>query len=379
MLRDFRFSLVKALSHLLRPLIKQLNLRKKPLVGQIELLPKRTVQWDRSKLTYIGPEPFWWKGSRFALDAAFKVELVDAEMLGKGVVIDREGEVILESTLFRSSYLLRSHVEHLIIGRKLMTPVVFENVIPLTNYLDISYFHWTLESMGRLAFVQEQLADTKWKVLINEGSSGFVRGTLKFLFGLDESRIITHSCRRKIMRHCLMASNPHSCDVANGNVEVYAPEHIRWLNRTGHERIGGVRSERHNIIITRRKQAGRHITNEDLLIERYPKLNFRFVILEDLSLPEQVDLFAHAGIIIGVHGAGFTNLVYATDAAVIEFYPTHLQEKNAAYFVQIAACLGLPHLLVHYTGSGTAPNWNLTLGEEKFEHMDRFLRLLGKI
>ena len=377
--KDLRFRIVKTVGKLLHPFLRIVDPRRTPLPGQVELLPGRSVRWDLSKLTWVGPEPFWWTQPSFHLDAAYYVELRNAEMIGKGVVITREGEVILESTLFRSSYLVRSHVEHLIIGRKLMRPVVLENVIPLTNYLDISYFHWTLESMGRLAFVQEQLADTTWKALIDEGSSGYVRGTLKFLFGLDESRIITHRCKRKIMQHCLMVSNPHSVDATAGGVEVYAPEHIQWLNRTGHARIGGVRGERHNIIITRRKQPGRHITNEDLIIERYPALNFRFVMLEDLSLPEQVDLFAHAGIIIGVHGAGFTNLVYASDAAVIEFYPTLLQEKNTAYFVQIAACLRLPHLLLHYTGIGKAPNWNLTLTEADFAHMDHFLHATGKL
>ncbi len=377
--RDLRFRLVKAAGRLLHRLIPLVDLRRDPLPAQVELLPARTVRWDRSLLTYAGPEPSWWNGNEYTLDAAFRVELNDAEMIGKGVVITHAGAVVLESTLFQESYFRRSHVEHMIIGRKLLPTEHFEKVIPLTNFLDISYFHWTLESLGRLMFVKDLLGDPTWKILIDERSAGFVRGTMEFLFGLDASRIVTSPAKRKLMKHCLMVSNPHSRDAAHGNVEVYAPEHIHWLNRTGHERIGGLRGERHNIIITRRKQPGRHITNEELIPERYPQLNFRFVALEDLSLREQVDLFAHAGIIIGVHGAGFTNLVYARDAAVIELYPTRLQEKNAAYFVQITSALRLPHLLLHYQGSGAAPNWNITLGENEFDQFDRFLRAHGRI
>jgi hypothetical protein len=377
--KDLRFRLVKAVGRLLHPLIRKLDLRAHPLPGQVTLLPKRTVRWDLSKLTWIGPEPFWSAQREYTLDAAYRVELRDAEMIGHGVVITKKGEAVLESTLFQQSYLRRSHVEHLIVGRRFLDTERFDAVVPLTNFLDLSYFHWTLEAVGRLALVEDQLKDPVWKVLISEREHRYLRNTIAFLFGLEDSRVVSSTAKRKVMARCLMVSNPHSRSVPGAGVEVYPPEHLRWLNTRGHERIGGVRPERRNIVISRRKQIGRKITNEEVLLQRFPQLDLEFVTLEDLDVREQVDTFAHAGVIIAVHGAGLANLVYATDAAVIELYPTPLQAKNSAYFVQIAACLGLSHLVLHYEGTGPAPHWDATLTTEQLDHMESFLRAQGKV
>ncbi len=376
--RHLKFRLVQAAGRILRPLVRVVDPRRTPLPGQVELLPKRTVHWDLSKLTWVGPEPFWWAQRDYTLDPAFRVELRDAEMLGHGVVVTAKGEAVLESTLFQQSYLHRSHVDHLILGRRLLKAEHFDAVIPLTNYLDLSYFHWTLEAVGRLALVEDQLKDPAWKVLISEKKARYLRDALVFLFDIDASRVVDGRAKRKVMRRCLMVSNPHSRSLPGAGVEVYPPEHIHWLNARGHERIGGVRPGRRNIVISRRKQIGRKITNEEVLLQRFPQLNLEFVTLEDLSLREQVDTFAHAGVIIAVHGAGLANLVYAKDASVIELYPMPLQAKNSAYFVQIAASLGLPHLVLHYEGVGPAPHWDVTLTNEQLDHMERFLRAQGR-
>jgi capsular polysaccharide biosynthesis protein len=379
LLNDLKFRLVRAAGRLLRPLIKVIDPRRTPLPGQVELRPARTVRWDRSKLTYIGPKPFWWDRDEFKLEASWRAEITNAEVIGKGVVITSDGAVILESTLFQRSYFRRSHVEHLIVGRRFVSTEKFDHAVPLTNYLDISYFHWTLESIGRLALVENELKERSLHVLIGDRPSRYMRDTITFLLALERDRIVHGAAKRKLISRCLMVSNPHSRDEEHGRVEVYPPEHIQWLNARGHERIGGLRGERRNFIISRRLQRGRRIMNEALLLQRFPQLNFELVALEELSVRDQVDLFAHAGVIIGVHGAGLTNLVYAKDAAVIELYPTQLQEKNTAYFVQIASCLGLPHLMLHFEGVGPAPHWDLTLNEEQLGHMEKFLRAHGRL
>ena len=59
------------------------------------------------------------------------------------------------------------------------------------------------------------------------------------------------------------------------------------------------------------------------LKEQY-KAKFVNVILEDMSLEEQISLFIGAQIVIGQHGAGLCNIIWmtkASDALVIEFPP----------------------------------------------------------
>jgi capsular polysaccharide biosynthesis protein len=60
-----------------------------------------------------------------------------------------------------------------------------------------------------------------------------------------------------------------------------------------------------------------------VLKDKYKDL-FLNVILEDISLEEQIGLFIGAQIVIGQHGAGLCNIIWmtkASDAMVIEFPP----------------------------------------------------------
>ena len=72
-----------------------------------------------------------------------------------------------------------------------------------------------------------------------------------------------------------------------------------------------------------RRSLQNHKDISRVLREKYKDL-FVNVILEDMSLEQQVSLFIGAQIVIGQHGAGLCNIVWmtkASDALVIEFPP----------------------------------------------------------
>ncbi len=72
------------------------------------------------------------------------------------------------------------------------------------------------------------------------------------------------------------------------------------------------------IYISRHKAVGRQILNETELNACLQKYNFRRYTLEDLSLADQINLFSQAKFIIAPHGAGLTNMIFSTNAKVIE-------------------------------------------------------------
>jgi capsular polysaccharide biosynthesis protein len=59
-------------------------------------------------------------------------------------------------------------------------------------------------------------------------------------------------------------------------------------------------------------------------------------VLEELSIPEQVALFSNAEIVVGPHGAGFTNLLFAEDTDVVSLYG----EVRAPMYYIISSILG---------------------------------------
>ena len=71
-------------------------------------------------------------------------------------------------------------------------------------------------------------------------------------------------------------------------------------------------------------------------------LAFESVVLEDLSFGAQARLMARTGVLIGVHGAGLTNMLFLpVGAAVVELLPA-----RCAYPLYERAAAALGHL--HY-------------------------------
>ncbi|UWR00183.1 glycosyltransferase family 61 protein [Rhodobacteraceae bacterium S2214] len=72
-------------------------------------------------------------------------------------------------------------------------------------------------------------------------------------------------------------------------------------------------------LYVRRKQAGRlrGIVNEDLLIEMLHGLGFETVYFEDHNVLEQARLMSQAEIVVSVHGAGMTNMLYVPEGCLI--------------------------------------------------------------
>ena len=106
------------------------------------------------------------------------------------------------------------------------------------------------------------------------------------------------------------------------------------------------------IILIYRKEALRTLRNFDEiydgLMERFP--DEKFVCFDSMSLDKTVALFQRAKLIIGVHGAGLTNMVFATKGiSVIEIFPADL--ANACYW-HLSWILGNKHKILTANSSG---------------------------
>ena len=54
----------------------------------------------------------------------------------------------------------------------------------------------------------------------------------------------------------------------------------------------------------------RKLVNESEIKSRLEKVGFQSVKLSNISLENQIQIFKNAEIIVGLHGAGFTNLIF---------------------------------------------------------------------
>jgi hypothetical protein len=78
------------------------------------------------------------------------------------------------------------------------------------------------------------------------------------------------------------------------------------------------------LYIARPDTNSRPLRNEEALVARLLRLGVTPVVLSRLSLDQQIMLFRHAKLIIGPHGGGLANLVFARPGAVLyELMPSH--------------------------------------------------------
>lgn len=80
----------------------------------------------------------------------------------------------------------------------------------------------------------------------------------------------------------------------------------------------------HPIYISRRDSGRRSMLNEIQLEEALASRGVQIVVLTGRTLLEKINLFRNSPLIIGAHGAGFGNLVFAkVGRKVVEILPTH--------------------------------------------------------
>jgi len=123
--------------------------------------------------------------------------------------------------------------------------------------------------------------------------------------------------------------------------------HGRAVTRAGIEafrsqaRRGISLNSRHSprfIYLSREDAATRRILNEPDVESLLRAYGFESLRTENMSVPEQVEVFSSAEIIAGPHGAGLTNAIFADAPHIIEFLPADLWDLG--YYVGLATSCG---------------------------------------
>jgi capsular polysaccharide biosynthesis protein len=98
------------------------------------------------------------------------------------------------------------------------------------------------------------------------------------------------------------------------------------------------------IYISRALADYRKIENEDEVVNLLQGRGYGVYHLETMTVLEQIKLFSTASIVIGTHGAGFSNIYFCDRGTIIfEFFSEYYQDSS---FKVLANVLGLEY---HYT------------------------------
>ena len=127
-----------------------------------------------------------------------------------------------------------------------------------------------------------------------------------------------------------------------------------------------------SIFLDRSEQRGRRLLNTDVILDIARRADFEIVDADDLDLAGQARLFASARRVVGIHGAGLTNILFAAghDLDVVELCPPGV--SGATDFAAMCAAFGFGHRAVIGVDGGRRLHW----GESFAVDPEEFTRAL---
>ena len=196
--------------------------------------------------------------------------------------------------------LFLGHVQH-----------VKNSTIVIHNSYYQNYYHWMLEALPRLFSIHKQLDDIS--LIIPDKLSSFHHETLAY-FNLKE--IIQYPKTKLIKAESLLLPDPACQDYGEHNPKLIK-DMASWLKeKTSITKTSGNGSPK-KIFITRDSDKVRKLTNQDEIISLLTKYDFTPVMLEKLTIAEQINLFRNATCVAGVQGAGLSNMIFMPQDSLI--------------------------------------------------------------
>jgi len=213
-------------------------------------------------------------------------------------------------------------------------PVVFIGGDCLNNY-----YHWVVDFLPRLAMFQrhrERFA--QWgarRIALIRDLPAYAREMLEPL-GIRTEDIVWIDSRHSWRFRSLYVLSNFS---QYGHVHPFCLQLLRKMLRPIDRGVGS-----RMLYVSRHDATSRRVRNEDELLAVLERRGFERIVPGSLSLAEQQHLFMDARVIVGAHGAGLTNMLFAgAGTAVVELRPN---VNGLQHFRLLAEKLGQRYELV---------------------------------
>jgi capsular polysaccharide biosynthesis protein len=208
---------------------------------------------------------------------------------------------------------------------------------------DHNYFHWMTEVLPAILAMRERKSVP---VLLN--SNSIKQKHIVNSLELFQIPFVIHDIYNKTGR----ISKLHMVKVPV--VAEYNEQVMFKLQHYFYEKLG-IGSQSHpgkKIYISREKANRRKVSNENELISMLVNKGFEVVYLEEYSLAEQVILLSEAETVVGIHGAGLTNIMFMKPTTTV----IELKAKDNDYwcFFSLARLFNLKYKYLLCDTDGTS-------------------------
>lgn len=235
-----------------------------------------------------------------------------------------------------------------LIKNLLQRPETWNSIVKglwITDEFSNGYFHWlgdVLPKLEALEASQPDLLKSLPLVLPEMARFPYVLPSLE-AFSIKD---VVWSDRKQGVQMdeilCIGALAP------TGN---YRPEWMKKLRSRYREAFGSTAESTRRIWVSRSKAPKRRIANESELLPVLHSHEFEIVHLEDLDFKAQVRLLSQAEVLMGLHGAGLTNMLFmAPETKVVELRFEGDRENNCYFSLARALDLDYRYMKVRPAG-----------------------------
>ena len=212
-----------------------------------------------------------------------------------------------------------------------------------------NYWHWLFDVLPRLKILNSHLNPTNINYFLFPSlSENFQTETLDILKIDKKKRLSSKKFRHIVADNILTVDHPY---VLNNNPSIEIQNIptwiIMWLKKSFLNNTNEISDQPKKIYIDRSDSKSNHrhlrkITNEPEVRSILEKNNFKTVALSKLSLKRQIALFNNADQIVGLHGAGFANIIFCKPKTKV----LELKPNTAGDVIKNLASSGVPFSMV---------------------------------
>lgn len=204
-----------------------------------------------------------------------------------------------------------------------------------------NYYHWLIDCIPRLWWlVHSDIAATRDIVL------PLTRRLSKGERRLVECLLPGNVSIRPVNRFALVRAETFIfLPFLSGDRSGFLPpEYLAYFRRKAYSTFGiAPAAAQHKIFISRRSNSKRRFVNQDEVEKFFGDKGFICLQLEKLPIERQIEYFSNASIVVGSHGAGLTNIMFAPGSCkVIEIFHSAEYER-LRHYRDLAIALGLSY------------------------------------
>jgi capsular polysaccharide biosynthesis protein len=203
--------------------------------------------------------------------------------------------------------LFRSYLKSFLFLMKVRKITKFKNILYLTNSNSHNFFHWSLDILQKLEFIDQfrkELINSKLKIIIPcNHIDSYVKKSLK-AFNLD----VYFQKQNEIILSDRSILLPDIAPTGNYRKEIIdkLSQRMRyyWHDKNSNKKY------KNKIYISRKNSITRKLVNEDEIIPILKRNGFNILDFDDLNFEKQLKYILNSDVLLSVHGAGLTHMLW---------------------------------------------------------------------